>query len=191
MNHSPRSIITLLLTAATLLLAGCSTPIDRHYYVLDTGSETKAKPAANHHVVVLQVEIPPYLDQSRLVSRDNNNQLHIADAHQWGGLLRANIARILAGNLASRATVATAPLPGGLIADASLLITIRQFERQADGHVMLTVQWHLITKGKPTRSRTQTLTDNSSIGERDYSGMTTAMSRLLARLSDDIATTLE
>jgi len=183
----------LSLLAATLLLNGCGTP-ETHYYVLDPD-----RPPATVHVplsgsiAITQIEIPQYLDRPRMVSRDDSNALRIAEYYQWGGRLRDNIVRTLADDLAARipgASVVAVPMPGATDAEYEILLDIRQFERLADGHVHLRLNWHLRHHGSPTDSHHEHLVGTRRIDTTDYAAMAKAMSELLARLADLIAARL-
>jgi len=188
-----RHLLSLFLTnglLSILMLAGCTTPAT-HYYLLDsihTGKKSESQQAGM--AVHLQVEIPHYLDRPRMVSRDANNQLHIAEYHQWGGRLRENIGRVLADNLSTLPafdTIVMSPLPGAPDAENSLIVDIRKFERLADGHVHLAVRWHLLRRGVRVYSHYEDLKSELPVAENDYAGMAAAMSRLLGRLSEHMA----
>lgn len=188
-------LVSLLMLMA---LAACASSPSIHYYVLDARSEASAQLAQAEQaksaatVAILQLEIPPYLDRPHLVSRDQANQLHIAELHQWGGRLRDNIARTLADDLAERlapVVVVAAPMPGAMDADSQLLIDIRQFERLADGRVHLRVMWHVQGGGVERRSFRQHLV-SEPVGEGNYTAIAGAMSALLAECAEKMAVTL-
>ncbi len=181
------------LLAGALLFTGCGTP-ETHYYVLGPD-----RPPATAHVpltgsiAITQIEIPPYLDRPQMVSRDDRDALHIAEHYQWGGRLRDNIARTLADNLAARipeAMVAAAPMPGATDAEHEIQLDIRQFERLADGHVHLRLNWHLRHHGTLADSHHEHLVSTRRIDETDYTAMAKTMSGLLAKLADRIAARL-
>jgi len=193
-NHcaagSRRPAFVACLLAGVLLLAACGASSTR-YYVLDSQPAAKVLPQAqSRSIAIRQIEIPPYLDRPKLVVRDADNQMHIAEYEQWGGHLRDNIARTLADNLAARlegVAVSVAPFPGSLDADTSLLIDIRRFERMPDGHVQLQLQWHVEMPDGTRITRLETLRSQARTGADDYAAITRAMSSLLAVLSDHMS----
>ena len=175
-----------------LLLAGCGTPVT-HYYVLNTVPGKPLQQAAVTTVSIRQVEVPRYLDRPRFVSRDADNHLRIAEYHQWGGRLRENLAGILGDNLSERlasVAVSTAPFPGSVAADISLLVDVRQFERMADGYVHLNVRWQLQRIGQPSDNHVEQLRSSAAVQATDYSAMAAAMSRLLGQLADRMAASI-
>jgi len=183
-----------LCAAVLLLLAACGTPLVQ-YYVLDA---VPAKPLHTHatavtSVAIRQVEVPRYLDRPRIVSRGDDQQLHIAEYHQWGGRLRENIAGILGDNLTDRLgsiTVSRAPFIGATDAQVAVLVDVRQFERLSDGYVHLNVHWQLQRSGRGVFSQYTRLQSSQPVNDKDYAAMAVAMSRLLGTLSDRIATAI-
>jgi len=176
------------------LLAGCSTPVTQ-YYVLNTisppqqSSEVQVS-AGIKNIAIRQLEIPRYLDRPRIVSRDADNHLRISEYHQWGGRLRDDLTRTLSDDLSERLVpivVHTAPFPGSMHADVSLLIDVRQFELLADGRIHLKVRWHVQRAGEDSQSHFDHIISTAHVGERDYAVMAATMSRLLAQLSEKIA----
>jgi len=189
-----RHLLFCFLTTGLLLISilpGCTTTPATHYYLLDSiHVEKKGQSKEAGMVADLRVEIPHYLDRPRMVRRDADNQLHIAEYHQWGGRLHENIGRVLTDNLSTLPgfdTVSTSPLPGALDAENTLVVDIRKFERLSDGYVHLVVRWHLLRRGAMAQSRFEDLKSDLPVGENDYTGMAVAMSRLLGQLSEHIA----
>jgi len=204
-----RKLYFLLLLSLPLFASGCGGSAVTQYYLLNTVSPGVEKTAAAvspegenvdvvkdrsiQRVAIRQLEIPRYLDRPRIVSRDAENHLRIAESHQWGGRLRENIARTLSDDIAERlpsVDLRTAPFPGSMLADASLLIDIRQFELLADGRMHMKVRWHVQRTGKSSQSYFDHLISDNPIGERDYAGMAASMSSLLARLADKMASAI-
>jgi len=174
-----------------LLLAGCGTPLIQ-YYVLDAvpAKHVNTHALAITSVAIRQVEVPRYLDRPRIVSRGNDQQLHIAEYHQWGGRLRENIAGILGDNLTERlgsVTVSRAPFLGSTDAQVSVLVDVRQFERLSDGYVHLNVHWQLQRFGEDILSKFDRLQSVQPVRDKDYAAMASAMSVLLGVLSDSMA----
>ncbi len=184
-------LLLAMIVPALLVLVGCKTPVTQ-YYVLNTVPAKQAtKPAAPALAITLrQVEIPRYLDRPRMVSRDAENHLHISEYHQWGGRLRDDLANTLSDDLAERmgsVTVTTAPFPGSMDAEISLLVDFRQFERLADGYMHLRARWLLQRSGKIIENHYEQLQSDDVIVEYDYADMAAAMSQLLGRLADKVA----
>ncbi len=190
----PRHILQSGLLALALLSACSSTPTT-HYYVLDAikADEQPRATLAATAAIMLDVEIPHYLDRPGMVSRGQSNQLHLAEYHQWGGHLRDNIARVLADNLSTRlasAEIYIVPMPDDVKPDASLSVNIRTFERMPDGHVHLSAQWRFTARGRKTQSHFEELIGDHVVGEQGYAAMVTEMDALLARFSSQVAQTM-
>ncbi len=181
-------LLILLFVSGSLISCGGSVT---QYYILDTTAVKKMADVANVPTVAIsQLEIPPYLDRPRMVSRERGSELHIAEYHQWGGRLRDNLARTLADDLGIQLgspNISAAPQPGSMDADISLLVDIRQFERLPDGHVHLKVRWQIQQTGTVIQSHTNYLSSNIRMDSNDYTGMAQAMSQLLGQLSAKMA----
>jgi len=200
-----RELRYLLPALLSMFVAGCSTP-STQYYVLnsvlpeklqmmaETLQEKSTQKGAVQQVVIRQIEIPRYLDRPRIVSRDADNHLRISEYHQWGGRLRDDVARTLSDNLAERLDsidVLTAPFPGSMHADVSLLIDIRQFELLSDGRMHLKVRWHVQRTGSDSQSYVDHMISESDMDDHDYAAMAAAMSKLLALLSEKMVVVIK
>ncbi len=161
------------------------------------GQQIADQQIAVQQIAIRQLEIPRYLDRPRIVSRDADNHLRISEYHQWGGRLRDDLIRTLSDNLAERLpsiTVHTAPFPGSMHADISLVIDIRQFELLADGRMHLKVRWHVQRSGQKAGKHALSYFDHmigeNRVSEKDYAGMAAAMSKILALLSEKIVSVI-
>jgi len=185
-------------TVILLMLAGCTAPATQ-YYVLSTVVPTQqikpihAKTHDIYQISIRELRIPRYLDRPRMVSRDTENHLRIAEIHQWGGRLRDDISRTLSDDLAERlpaATILTAPFPATMQSKESLFIDVRQFELLPDGYMHLKVRWHIQQAGVAVQNYSDHFMSVHKIGERDYAAMAASMSTLLAQLAEKMATAL-
>jgi len=180
-----------MMPACLLLIAGCSGTASTQYYVLGSikPSGQSAQLAAIPDMVI-QVDIPPYLNRPDMVYRQSDNQLHIDEYHQWGGHLRDNIANTLAQNLSARLTsghISVAPALHVSEKTWMLYVRIRAFERMPDGRVHLSVYWQLMTDGNTMDARSEDFIGAHVLADHDYDSMAADMSMLLAQFSDHIA----
>jgi len=184
------NILLLLALCISGSLIGCGGSVTQ-YYVLDTTATKQMEGVVNlPSIAIRQLEIPPYLDRPRMVSRDHGSELHISEYHQWGGRLRDNLARTLADDLGvelASPNISAVPQPGAMDADISLLVDIRQFERLPDGHVHLKVRWQIQQTGSVVQSHLNYFSSSTRMDSDDYAGMAQAMSSLLSRLSRNMA----
>lgn len=180
-----------------LLLSACGSSPPTHYYTLTADPAANPRYGSVHHrgtpVVVGHVTLPGDLDRDSLVTRIGPNRLNVSDQDRWAGPLDEMIRRILATDLRARLHAATVLAPGDPVPEQgarSIVLAIRQFMGDSTGHVVLEADWTLVSaKGqKPLATRHVRLTEQA--GAYTAPGIVAAMSRLLARLADEIADTI-
>lgn len=142
-------------------------------------------------IVVEPVEIPPYLNRSQIVTRSSENHLHLSQSEQWGDTLRENISRVLLENLSALLGTDRISSPVALVQERPTLrvaTQISQFERGADGRIVLRARWRLVDNqsGKVLTVRPVHLT-SEPVGLADYESMAAGMSDLLLRWSREMA----
>ena len=192
-----RTVPAWLALSGLLLLAGCAAGGAQatRFYVLDAlgadtvalvGSGRDAPPALD----LAALRMPQYLERPQIVTRSRGSRLDLAEYDQWGGNLGKNIGRVLAQNLSRLMATPDVTLFSrrpATPADLRLEVDVLQFERDADGRVVLDTQWRLTGGESAALVRTSRFT--SAVLEAD-SGMdrtVAAMSAMVAELSRVIA----
>ncbi len=90
-----------------LLLIGCFLPESNHvepdYYLLSAlPSDSNLSSFANDHSFYLrEVEIPKYLQDSRMIMRSGTSSIRFRESKRWGEPLEDGIGRVLSLNLAA------------------------------------------------------------------------------------------
>ncbi len=193
----PTAMLVLVLTAAGMV-SGCisgPTPATR-FYTLTADAKAPLQPrAANHRPLAVEVvpfRVPQYLNRPQIVTRTGSHRLELAEFHQWGGNLRKNMTRVFVQNLAAlldTTDMRIAPSPADAPPDVRIELEVLQFERCEDLRVRLSVHWGLVLTADPTLRTTRiTHLQSSRIEDAsDYAAMVSAMSGLLAELSDTVA----
>lgn len=159
-------IVTLIL--AGCLVSGClgSTPPIR-FYVLnpaqyESSLVSKTEGTDSHpqeiSLEIVSLRLPQYLEKPQIVTRTSENQLEMAEYHQWGGDLRKNMTRVFARNMSallSSPRVAVVPFRSSMSPDFRIKIDVMQFEADALGRVRLSAQWMLFrgSDGKSLATR--------------------------------------
>jgi uncharacterized lipoprotein YmbA len=195
---SSRNIVMAVLAACAL--NACSSTggdVQTHFYVLDalpagmTALEGKQRKRPVS-IDIAALRLPQYLQRPQIVTRTSNNELKLAEYHQWGGNLAKNMMRIIARNLAqllntTQITVfsrrpATPP-------DVRVEIDVLRFELAPDSRVHLSAQWRTATDSEGATTIT-TISDYYSdplASPAKMDATVRAMSELTGRLSTDIA----
>jgi uncharacterized lipoprotein YmbA len=180
-----------------LVLSGCATPPTR-FYVLPalTGAETVAlssgvKPDLT--IGVGPVTLPPYLDRPQIVTRASRAKLELGEFDQWAAPLQDTFTRVLAENLSlllGTDRILLHPWTRTTDVDYQVIVDVIRFDGGVGGEVVLAVRWSLIgADGKERLMRKSHY--QAPTNTRDYEATVTAMSRILADLSRDIAATLQ
>ena len=198
-----RSFITLFILT-TILLSGCFgiNPITpTKLYVLNP-VEYKA-PLVNGmekrpllSVEIASFRLPQYLEKPQIITRSHQNQLTMAEYHQWGGNLRKNMTRVLAQNISrllATPNVTIPPFRPSPPPDIRVNVEVMQFEADDKGQVKFSAQWRL-ARGKGGKTLTTRMTEikreikKQVPGEgSDFDAIVLAMGNLLGDFSHIMA----
>jgi uncharacterized lipoprotein YmbA len=194
-----RTPAVLALIISGSLLFGClsSKPPAKRFYVLnplegDVALEGEANRKETLSIEVASPQLPRYLERPQIVTREGPNRLELAEYHLWGGKLRKNITRVLAKNLSQlldTPNIFISPHHPRVPPDFRVELAVMKFERDIDGYVRISSQWHL-SRGKngvPLVTRITELASPGTVPENDFDQITSAMGRLLGELSRVIA----
>ena len=128
-----------------------------------------------------------------MVTGGSENELQRAEFAQWAEPLETNFTRVLAANLSTLLRtdrVAVFPWKGPVPLDYQVVVEVTQFLGTPNGSVSLVALWRVL--GKDGRealvSRQSNFTE--SAGSQEYGALAAALSRTVAHLGRDIATTI-
>ena len=187
---SLRLACSTLTMVVALAVGGCLSvsPLPRSYLLSATAPASSA-PRTSVAVGVGPVRIPAYLDRSSILVRTGEGEVELSDQHRWAEPLRDGISRTLAANLSAMIptdAVAVFPWRTSWAADYRVAVDILRFDGTPGGSVVLDARWRLLdAAGKELLLRAAVLQE--SIADSTYAALVAAESRLLARLSRDIA----
>jgi len=196
---NPFSRISLLFVMAILLiLSGCGRSSPTRYYVLselrDAGNPaTLSGNVRSITIGVGPVTIPDYLNRRHIVSRSGQNRLNVAGFDVWGGSLQENVASVIAENLSlliPSVHVYEYPWTPNIPLDYTVTVDITRLDGVLGGDAVLNARW--MVTGDDWR---KILGKSSSLyteptGGDGYTDLVAAESRLLGKLSRDIAASI-
>jgi uncharacterized lipoprotein YmbA len=138
------------------------------------------------------VTLAKYLDRPQIVTRPTPNQLDVAEFDRWGGRLEDNVAQVLAEDLGRRlgtARVTVFPPEPVARTDARISVTIAQFERVANGDIMLEARWRLVPLGREAAIDSARIVKRTSGSgyAATVAAMSEALGDLAARIADAVA----
>lgn len=141
------------------------------------------------------VELPNILERPQIVTRKKNNEVEIADLHQWGGKLEEDIGQLIAESLVSQvhtAAVFTYPWPRRLSPDYQVSIRFARLDGVPGKSITLSALWELRSlQGGGKRSVIHRAFYQETMESSRYPAYVAAMSRALQKLATDIAVSIK
>lgn len=183
-----RFVAIIMIGIAAAAAAGCTSAPTR-FYTLSTVTEQPAAEPANYSVSVGPVSIPAEVDRTQIVVRKDPNQVTISEFDHWASPLKEDIARVIARNLiVLLGTTQITTFPQSTAADKSYrcVINILNFDSGLGKAATLDALWK-VTSAKDGQVYQGRTTVTEPVGGGDFSAMVAAHSRILGKLSADIA----
>lgn len=180
-----RSLIPIL--TAVALLAGCGGKLPTFYMLSPEGPLPSG---GGTGIGVGPISLAEYVDRQNIVVQSGPNTLELAESHLWAGDLDNSVARVVATNLGRRlgtGNVRTYPWQRDSEIDYQVAIDIRQFIAGNDGYAHIEASWRVYSLPGSKLVRSKTFTGREAIASEDYEAVVAAQSRLLGKLSADIA----
>lgn len=184
-----RSISLVILCAFTAWLTGCASTPQTHFYTLSPVPSPAEEPTAGYSVSVGPVSIPAVVDRPQIVVRTGPNQVSIDEFNRWASPLKSDIARVVAGNLASllgKPYVTVFPQTTAAGASYRVAIDVLHFESAPGETAILDALWTVHAR-KEDQSQVGRTSVRESVQGSGYVALVAAHSRALERLSTDIA----
>lgn len=178
----------IFLTA--ILVAGCAQS-NKTFYVLTASGPVPT--GGGIGIGVGPVTIAEYLDRPNLVTQEAPNQLGVAEDHRWAGDLTSSIARVTAadlGRLLHTGNVRTYPWQSDSEISYQITLDIRQLHSESDGNAVIEAGWRAYSLPDRRLKASKTFTDREPLESDGYNASVAAQSRLLERLSQNIAASL-
>jgi len=189
----------ILLACAAFSLTACSIlqpqPDLSRFFVLTpmTGSSLPP-PAKALRLGLGPIDFPPYLQRSQLVTRSGPNEIELSENYYWGEPLDLNFTRVLAQNLTSLLAteqILFFPWYGGAQLNYAIQVSVTQFQVDTHGEARLVARWKIVDAvgDKVRRSEESDLTETAADSSPDAA--VAALSRLVEKLSREIAAAIE
>ncbi len=201
MHQNKFKLTCAVLLAVMLVLSGClgggsRTPATR-FYVLNSlySAENKAQPTP---VAVLKdtaigvgpIKLSQVLDRPQIILRTSHNEIRVADLDRWAAPLNGNISNVLVDNLSallSNGQILKFPWKITIPINYQVVMDITRFDGMPGGNVDLRARWGILGEnGKKVLSKGQSVL-TEPIGGDTIAEMVSAQSRLVAKLSHEIA----
>jgi len=186
-----------LITALLLLQAGCSiggASRPSEFYVLsaEPGSAISSRSAAAEQLTVGlgPITIPDIFDRPQIVTRPQPNRIDLAEFDRWGGDLNRDLGRVLAQNLMSRLnTDSILPHPWSRSDEPDFQVAVRvfRFDGELGNAARLEGVWRLMDGAEGCELTVKRFRFDETLAGKGYPEFVAAMSRAVAKLSQEIA----
>ena len=201
MHQNKFKLTCAVLLAVMLVLNGClggasKTPSTR-YYVLNSlyGTENKAQPSPITVLKDTAVGIGPLrlsqaLDRPQIILRTSHNEIRVADLDRWAAPLTENITNVLVDNLSvllSSGQILKFPWTASIPIDYQVVMDITRFDGIPEANVDLRARWGILgDNGRKVLAKGNSVL-TEPVGGDTIAEMVSAQSRLIAKLSHEIA----
>ena len=202
MNPNRCRLTTVTLLGLALLFTGClggprPTPATRFYVLNPIYSEENAnrpKPVMdldeNVSLGIGPVRLSQMLDRPQIIMRTSQNEIRVADLDRWAAPLQENITNVLTDNLTtllSTGSILKFPWKTTLPIEYQIVLEITRFDGMPGGNVDLRARWAILGEtGRNVYVKAKTVL-TEPIGGETIAEMVSAQSRLVAKLSLEIA----
>jgi uncharacterized lipoprotein YmbA len=190
--------VQILIVGVALLasLAGCTPTRPTSFYTLSTVAE-RAAPARSGKGLVVglgPITLPQYLDRPDIVTREGENQMRLADFHQWAQPLESLLTPIMAEDLfvlLGAEDVIPLPQRREVPLDRAVEVDVNRFEADQAGEVVLDARWRVYEGDDETLLASgRSVVTEQGAPVPDYEAIVAAMSRAVGRVSAEVASAI-
>lgn len=171
-----------------IFLLGCGGANYPTFYTLSAEGPTPS--GGGLGIGVGPVILAEYVDRQNLVVQTGPNKMEVAENHRWAGDLDNSVARVISINLGRQlgtGDIRTYPWLRDSEIDYQIAMDIREFVAGADGYARIEASWRVYSLPGRGLKASSTFSGREPIESETFEAMVAAQSRLLARLSKDIA----
>ena len=189
-----KTINKLIMLCLSALLTACASTAT-HFYTLETQgrtaivTQTGVKPV----IGIGPLSLPALLDRRGIVTRTENNSVHIAEFDQWAAPLANNVIAVLSKNVATlqpNAIVRVYPWSVYGDVDYRVIIDISRFDARLGKSVNLEASWAIMEEKNHKIVRNGQTTLEQPLSETSYSSAAQGLSKLLGDFGQQLAEVL-
>jgi uncharacterized lipoprotein YmbA len=176
-----------LIFTAVWMFVGCSSSYPSFYTL---SAEGPSPTGAGIGIGVGPVILAEYVDRSNLVVQTSANKLEVSENHLWAGDLDNSISRVISINLGRKlktGNIRSYPWSRDSEIDYQVAMDIREFVAGNDGYAHLQATWRIYALPSRRMVGSNSFVGREPILSGDFEAMVAAQSRLLGKLSEDIA----
>lgn len=201
MDQIKSGLVTAIMLAVALIFNGClggpsKTPATRFYVLNSLYSSENTKRAEPLMVLkdaslgVGPIRLSQVLDRPQIIIRSSQNEIQVSDLDRWAAPLQENIMNVMTDNLStllSTGSILKFPWRTTIPIDYQIVLEITRFDGIPGGTVDLRARWGILSdNGRNVLSKAKS-SFTEPIGGDTIAQMVSAQSRLVAKLSLEIA----
>jgi uncharacterized protein len=178
--------------AVAAFAAGCSSTPPSSFYTLSHAplpAATPSPPTSQLSVVVGPVSIPAIVDLPQMVVTTGPNQISIDEFHRWASPLASDISRVVSENLVvmlGTPRVSQFQQALNAAADYRVAIEVQSFVSEPGEAAAIDAVW-IVRRSKDDKADIGRTALREPVSDKGYDALVAAHSRVLARVSQDIA----
>lgn len=185
-------MVILVLAQAGCSIGGSSRPAEFYVLNVEPGTPVSGRTAAAGPLSVGlgPVTLPDIFDRPQIVTRPEPNRLDMAEFDRWGGDLNRDLSRVLAQNLMSRLntdSILPHPWSSRDNPDFQVAVQVFRFDGELGKVARFEGVWRLLDGARGCELATHRFSFTESPAGSGYPEFVSAMSRAVARLSQEIA----
>ncbi len=181
---------SLLYAGAFSLLSACVSDRPDRFYILNPlpagAAAARTTPSTQ---VTLRVKLPPWLDRPEMVLNSSAQGVTILEHERWAAPLADLVSQTLAGDLERRRAdwvVADPGLPRGGGAVMTVTVNVAKLTIRPGDHASMEAEWRIADPRAPSDVVGEA-EFTAPLGQGDYPAVAQALSEVLSRLADSIA----
>ncbi len=183
------------LSLITLSIAGCGESQHSRFYVLTESPVSAPRPGparSSTTVAVGEVKLPPELDRPQMARRTMSDEISYAEFERWAGPLDQMVRRVLIADLDGRLPSGTALIESDTANTAGLAVSVDiiRFDADATGRVQLNARWELLGRSGHLAGAPRNASIVQPGSGADAAAIAASMSRAVADLAGEIATSI-
>lgn len=190
--------MSILLSGLSFIVSGCISSTPTHYYVLQPtqskADKTQMATPKDLLIGIGPVELPKLLNRSHIVTMLENGNVQVAEFHQWGEPLNANVTRVLASNIkALRSSDVIRLYPWGAFGtvDYRVALNFLQFDSTPGRSITVEVDWAIMNEKDHKIMKNGHTLIKQSLEHHSYSHSVEALSKALEQLSQEISGSMD
>ncbi|VAW68949.1 hypothetical protein MNBD_GAMMA09-1925 [hydrothermal vent metagenome] len=182
----------LIIVGLISILVACGSSPKTHFYILngEAGYDFSDRSDKNVRIGIWKVKLPELVDRAEIVTRIDQNNIELADFHQWAGGLSNNITQLLANELSRQLKterVVISPWSSYRKNDFQVKIHISRFDGKLAGESVLSGAWSLLN-AEGSKEVIREAFNYKLMAESDsYSEMVKTQSKLVVQLAEQIS----